>query len=503
MKLHDAVRKLSFDDRILQCVLLVFMLLFYGLTLSKVEMGKPADTHDRTFNSMLDHLVHGRFDVDPNIVGLEGYLRDGHVYAYWGITCALLRLPLLLVHRIDLDVTVWSCLAAVCLAGMMKIRTVLLLRRHCGPTTASDGVFGFMLAYIVLGGAGVGYLRSSIYQEVVFWAVAFAAVFVYFAVKGLVTGQFTAATLTRMAMAAGLALLTRVSTGIGLYAALGLLLLVLLAEEFCARRIVLTRRILIPMAVLAVFLTAVGAVNYFRWGKPTTFCNFTLCLMNQQYPDRLPRLRSFGTFNLARIPFGLSYYFLPIWALQGSDGRLLFEGAQTRLLDSAELPPGSFFLTDLLPIAYIAFLAMAMWNRRSSLFRGFQQAKNSLVTPRSDAPLPTRPSSFAQMLALAAGLAVPCLLMLMAMSMNYRYRMEFYPEIDFLAFLGLYTIVRDPALLARFYRHRRWMLAATVLSLVSASLAMILYKVSDFGPSQPILNNHNGVLHYYLHDVWW
>jgi hypothetical protein len=321
-------------------------------------------------------------------------------------------------------------------------------------------------------------------------------------VKGLLIGQFTAATLTWMAMAAGLALLTRVSTGMGLYAALGLLLLALLAAEFCARRVVLTRRFLIPMAILAVFLIAVGAVNNFRWGKPTTFCDFTLSLMNQHYPDRLPRLRLFGTFNLARIPFGLSYYFLPIWALQGGDGRLLFEGAQTRLLDSAELPPGSLFLTDMLPIAYIAFLAMAMWKRRSHLFHGFQQAKESLVTPRSDAPLPTRLFSFAQMLALAAGLAVPCLLMLTAMSMNYRYRMEFYPEIDFLAFLGLYTIVRDPALLARFRRCRRWMLAATILSLASAFLAMILYKVSDFGPSQPILDNHNGVLHYYLHDVW-
>ncbi len=51
-------------------------------------------------------------------------------YAYWGIWCALLRLPLWLVRRLDLDMTAWSCLAAVCLAGAAKIRTLLFLRSH-------------------------------------------------------------------------------------------------------------------------------------------------------------------------------------------------------------------------------------------------------------------------------------------------------------------------------------------------------------------------------------
>jgi hypothetical protein len=248
MKLPDAIRKLSLSDRWLQCVLLAFMVLYYGVILRKVGVHWPLN---RTFNSMLQHLVHGQFDVDPNIIEDEGFLRNGHVYAYWGITCALVRLPLLLFRRLDLDVTAWSCLVAVCLAGMMKVRTVLFLRRYCGPTPASEGAFVLMLAYIVLGGAQVGYLRSSTYQEVIFWAIAFAGIFVYFAVKGLVSGQFTVVTLSWLALAAGLATLTRVSTGMGLCAAFGLLLLVLLMEELRARRAVLTRRFLVPAAILA------------------------------------------------------------------------------------------------------------------------------------------------------------------------------------------------------------------------------------------------------------
>ncbi|WP_205665031.1 hypothetical protein, partial [Acetobacter cibinongensis] len=43
-----------------------------------------------TFNSMMDHMLHGRFDVDPYCVQKEGFLRNGRVYAYWGIFPAFL-----------------------------------------------------------------------------------------------------------------------------------------------------------------------------------------------------------------------------------------------------------------------------------------------------------------------------------------------------------------------------------------------------------------------------
>ena len=497
MKLPAAMRKLSLNNRWLQCILLAFMVLYYGVILCKVGVHWPLN---RTFNSMLDHLAHGQFDVDPNIIADEGYLRNGHVYAYWGITCALVRLPLLLFHRLDLDVTAWSCLVAVCLAGMMKVRTLLFLRRYCGPTPASEGAFVLMLAYIVLGGAEVGYLKSSVYQEVIFWAIAFAAVFVYFAVKGLVSDQFTGVTLSWMALAAGLATLTRVSTGMGLCAAFGLLVLVLLVEELRARRAVLTRRFLVPAAVLAAFLVVVGTVNYCRWGKPTTFADYTLYLTYHELPDQMLRMHLYGNFNLARVPFGLSYYFLPLWALQGANGRLLFENTQTRLMNVVELPPSSFFLTDLLPIAFIVFLAMALWAARPIFSRSLRKGA---ILVRCANPLPSsRIFSHAQGLALATGLAVPCVLMLTAIDMCYRYRMEFYPEIDLLAFLGLYATVSNPALLVRFNRCRRWMLAAAMISIVSAFAALVLYWLTDdWGASQPYLRN--GLVHYYLHSGYY
>jgi hypothetical protein len=163
---------------------------------------------------------------------------------------------------------------------------------------------------------------------------------------------------------------------------------------------------------------------------------------------------------------------------------------------AAELPPSSFFLTDLLPIAFIVFLAMAL----GTAHRIFPQSLRKGALVQCTNPLPSsRIFSHAQGLALAAGLALPCVLMLTFIYMSYRYRMDFYPEIDLLAFLGLYATVSNPDLLVRFNRCRRWMLAATLISILSAFAALILYWFSNFGLSQRDLRN--GLVDYYVHSL--
>lgn len=489
MKLVRFARRLYKNDRMLQLALLLFMLVYFGVILNDAGFGALRWLpQNLTFNSMLDHLLRGRFDVDPRTIGDEGFVRDGHVYSYFGIWCALVRLPLRPLHLMKVDFTPWSCLLAVCLATMAKIRTVLFLRKHSGSTPASERVYGLMLLYAVLGGSAVGYLRASIYQEVVFWAVAFGAVFIYFSVKGIVLRQFSVNTLSWMALVAGLALLTRVSTGLGLYLALGLLLLLLVSQDVrdrpkelesrvsALRHAILSRRTLVPVAILALLVIATGTVNFFRWRNPTTFVNYKLHLMNAYYPGRPERIKLYGFFNVSRIPLGLIYYFLPIWFLHNGSGHLLFENAQARLLDAVELPPSSFFLTDLPAICFIAFLLYALKTRRSKVL------------------LPA-----GRWLALAAGLTVPCVLMLSAIYESYRYRMEFYPLIDLLAFLGLYAVVSDEALLASFSRHWRWMLTATLASVITSFAMLVLYELSDFGPSRQHLQA--GILHYYVDVV--
>jgi hypothetical protein len=471
----------SVNELRLQLFLIAFMLLYYGALITNGSFNFfQHEGIGLTFNSMLEHLLHGYFDVDPDAVGTDGFLRDGRVYGYFGIFCAVIRLPLLAFKGgLMTDVTRLSCLIAICLAGAMKLRAALFVQRYSQPSPVSEWAFALLAIYIVLGGAQVGYLRATIYQEVILWAAALGAAFVYCAVKGIILARFTPGLLSWMALLAGLALLTRVSTGLGLYAATGLLLLALIIDAAVGNESVsrhslagrlltatLSRQVLVPTMILIGFLVATGLVNFFRWGSPTTFADFSLDLKNEVFPDRIPRMYTYGLFNIARIPFGLGYYLAPIWMFEGTDGQLLFEAEQTRLFNVVELPPSSFFLTDLLPVVFIVFLAV------------------SILRPQS-----LRPICRGQLLALAAGLAVPCVLMLTAIYLSYRYRMDFYPEIDLLAFLGFYAATSSAGALAILYRYRRWTIAATLVSIMSAHSMLLLYKRSPFGPSEPFLHS--------------
>jgi hypothetical protein len=73
--------------------------------------------------------------------------------------------------------------------------------------------------------------------------------------------------------------------------------------------------------------------------------------------------------------------------------------------------------------------------------------------------------------------------------------MEFYPEIDLLAFLGLYFTVTDKAMLATFARFSRWIRAALAVSIVASFVTLMLYDLSFGGPAQVCLRD--GIMRYY------
>lgn len=479
------VRRIYQDDGKLQWALLACMVLCYvpllGISWRLLLWGDPLNL---TFNSMFEHLTHGRFDVDPQIVGWEGFVRNGRVYAYWGILPALLRFPLWIFHRMNTDITFWSCLVAICLKGMAKIRAVLLIRRHSVQSPAAQGAIALMLGYVLLGGSAIGDLKVTIYEETDFWASAFAAIFVYFAVQGLIDRRFRDKALCWMALCAGLCLLTRVTTGIGLILATCLLLLVLAAQTAHAsadgHRPALLRfgqalfgmRTLIPTGILAVLIAATGAVNYFRWGNPATFANYYIYICRYCVGDWVPMMQRYGLFNLRRIPFSLMYFFFPVWTIRGSDGHFFLEGTQQRLFHTVELPPSSFFLTDLLPLCFIVLLLIAV--RR----RDFRHSPHSM-----------------QAAAIALGLLAPCVLIMSAISIAYRYKMEFYPEFDFLAFLGLYLTVTNPANLERFARFRKWIAAALVLSIAGSVAGLTLLNLGTSAGTEREVTD--GIVNYY------
>ena len=267
-----------------------------------------------------------------------------------------------------------------------------------------------------------------------------------------------------MALAAGAALLTRVSVGIGLVAAFVLLLSVQAVRGRKEWRTEL-RKSTVPLVALGVAGLITAGVNYGRWGDPFTFADYRYYLFNLKYSDRVARTAAYGLFNVNRIPFGLIYYFVPVWVLQGADGQLMLDSMRDRLIDSAELPPSSFFLTDPL-LLLLGAIAALRWLKGRERGRGHGGA-------------------------IAAGLAIPPFLMMTAISMCFRYRMDFYPLIEFLAFSGLAMAGRSmiaarPRLI--------WTLSA--ISIVSSLAVSVAYLAGKLGPGQKLIGE--GVGHYYL-----
>ena len=395
------------------------------------------------FNSMLEHLLAGRFDIDPDAIGPEAFLISDRTVAYFGIFCALLRLPLVPFGALsNTDITAVSCLLAVCLGGWFQLRAVLLIRRLAEPGPRRTWLCGALIVCILFGGQQIQFLRPSIYQEPIDWAGALAMIFVFLAIRGVVTSRgFDLRTLVLMAICAGLGLLARVTFGVGMYVVLGGLFLVELRYP---------RRWLPAASVLTAFLLIAGVVNQGRWGSPFVFADFTRYAMALDLmPERLERLATYGAFNLQRIWLGLGFYFFPIWALGRPDGHLLFAEAQARLLDAVELPPGSFLLSDplLLGLSIVGLTSI-------------RQARVAVV---------------------AAGLAVPPILMLCAISMSWRYRMEFFPFFLFTALLGVRHLCRTASLRPGV---RPLLVAIVVLSVTASHAMAALYAVSPWGQAE-------------------
>ena len=44
-----------------------------------------------TFTNTWDHLLVGRYDIDPEVIEREAFYRDGKVYTYYGVFPAFVR----------------------------------------------------------------------------------------------------------------------------------------------------------------------------------------------------------------------------------------------------------------------------------------------------------------------------------------------------------------------------------------------------------------------------
>jgi hypothetical protein len=447
----------------------------FDLVRTVVDVSPTRSLTGLTFNSMLEHLLRGQFDVDPHAIGSEAFVYAGRSYAYFGIFTALLRLPLLIVGRLhDLDITSLSCVTASVAAVFFKLATMNAVNRVARPSHLQATLVAALAVAIVFSGFEVEFLRPVIYQEVVSWAGALATAFVYFAVRGLVVeGGFSRRVLVTMAVIAGLELMTRVSTAIGLYGAMSALFVSLTWREARTEagkvtvagwvRAACTRRMMLPAAILFGFGVLLGLINYCRFGDPLTIMDLHMQVYQiARSPDRIGRLDTYGGLNVGRLWYGLLYYFVPLWAIVLPDHRFLFQDFSSRMFDMVEAPPSSFLLTDPL-LVLLAIMAVAV------LSRGTRRCPFA----RGDAA------------ALLVGLSLPALLVSVAISLAFRYRIEFVPAMELAAFLGFHAVASEPSRFPRLNgRHGSMLLLVLALwSVMAAHVMLLLYRHSDFGPA--------------------
>jgi hypothetical protein len=453
-------------------LLLFLALYYYGFLITgagSTGLFRPV-TYGLTFNSMLIHLSEGRFDVDPATIGIEGFAREGAVYAYFGIFPALFRaLFLPLPDFPATDFTRLSCLVAVFLMALSKSLSVILVWRKADASRHTLPVV-LLLAVMLVGSAQITFLRPSIFFESALWAEAFAAIFVLLVVWGWTREiGFTPTLLCGLTTAAGLCLLTRVSTALGLFVAAGFIWLWCVWANLRRPLGRALPRILmlwsVPVVILLGFVAVTAIVNLERWGNPLVFADLSRQLITAQFPDRLIRLQQSGDFNIVRLGYGLVYYFFPIWVLHDASGELLWSGFVQRTLE-AELPPSSFLISDPLLIGL-------------AIYGIVQLTRSPAVSQRIPLML------------CAIGLFVPIVLMLTAFSMTFRYRLEFYPFLELCAFVGFWRVLVAPP--------RRIGIAfgaGAAVSIAAAQALWLLNMLSLPGPAHNLIGTL-GIVDYY------
>jgi hypothetical protein len=418
--------------------------------------------YSRVYDDMAVRLWHGRFDIDPAVVGIEAFARDGRAYSYFGPWPAVLRWAALpFVDPRATPLAVLSCaLATAVIAGAQALALGRVVAAHAAPTARRWLTAAGALAALATGPQVYLAEGPAVYHEAILWAYAWASVVVAIATGALLAGRpMTGRTWVVVGAAAGLALATRVSTGIGCLVAVGAWAIVATWSAWRTRGPAAHRRAVVAVALGAV--VPVGGtlvVNHGRWGNPFEFADVRRQVVAERlFPGRAERHTEQGEVHIARVPFGVQYYWLPIWALPDQAGRPRYTAWTARWLDGAELPAGSFLVSEGWWVLLAAVGAAAVLRRQGG--------------------------ERAALAAVAAGLAVPAAAMHGFYYMAPRYRAEFLPIFVLLACAGVAAVGAAAGDAARWRRWRSALGAALVVSVAGSATMLVSARAVPFGPA--------------------
>jgi hypothetical protein len=283
-----------------------------------------------------------------------------------------------------------------------------------------------------------------------------------------------------LAVLAGLSLLTRPTIGVALY--VGTILLVLraamregdhpaaarpLSPEAALGRMVdlVHRRTMLPIVILGVAATAVGVINYERWGNPLTFIDLHYATYGKSQRNALEVLRGYGEFNLGRLWIGALYYLTGIpWLLKTVPPFAEFLHAR---FQGIEAPPTTPLLTNPIHFLLAVIGLCCLWQK------------------------PERASNQATILRLTLiGHGCAVLLIFAAIYLALRYRLDLAPFTTLAALVGYRCVSISSTKITKVSRRQLRFAAAglSLLGILCSHYLLLLYKVWSMGVPSNVRN---------------
>ena len=430
---------------------------------------------DKVFDSMLAHLLHGEFNVDPKAIGFEASVRHGKTYTYFGIFPALLRLSALpFTNLAQAHLARLSCLTAAVIFVALQLRTLLLVHHSLPNASRRPAFLIIMIAATLFSGPQIYVLAfAEVYDEAILWAVAMAAAFNLIVLRAALDHGLRNSDLMWLALFAGLCFNTRGSIGIGLYIAIFLLLVreawrrhrperPLLASGRGVPRDVATLAsdagVVLSLIILGLLAIAVGVVNYGRWGSPFGFGGDAHYKLLQRDPDAVRMVDTYGVFNLGRVWIGALYYAAGIpWLLKGVPPFAEFLRARYFRI---EAPPITPILTNPLTILLAGIGLYRLWWKPN-----------------------LRADSVAILRMTLIGHAVTIVILLAFFALTLRYRFDFAPFMTLAAFIGYRSFCLAAAETDEICQKRLRAAAVSlcVLGIIFSHYVLILHKAWSMG----------------------
>jgi hypothetical protein len=280
------------------------------LTEGKFDLTTRGEHYAEFYDQLGRSMLHGRFDVPKDVIGLEAFVIDGKYYGYWGPTPALLRLPLNVLFPSMMGRWIRLVMVAGAASTLLAVYALFLeAGRAMGGWTGRDGREQWTAAaFILMTALGSTLLfigrRPSIYHEAIvlgaalaLWSYAWLARYL----RGGATRHLVLAAVT-----AALAALARSSVGAGplfsLTVLAGAMVLAItlpgrppleraLRYLGLPRGARLVRQAAILVAILALTAAAIGFRNYRTVGKVTGEPSFAQHIVIRDDPARLARVQ--------------------------------------------------------------------------------------------------------------------------------------------------------------------------------------------------------------------